>query len=119
MWAGIVARRLLRAGGEAHRAEHGAADRVRRGVGLPVSGIGGIPAWRDAAEFFLLGCGTVQVCTAAMHYGYRIVEDMMDGLAQWMDEKGSPTIEDFRGLSLPNVGMETPRSEFQDRGAHS
>jgi dihydropyrimidine dehydrogenase (NAD+) subunit PreA len=51
----------------------------------------------------LLGCGNVQVCTAAMHYGYRIVEDMADGLLRWMQEKGFATIEDFRGLSLPNV----------------
>jgi len=70
---------------------------------LPLSGIGGIGSWRDAAEFILLGCGTVQVCTAAMHYGYRIVEDMQDGLLAWMAEKGFATIEDFRGLSLPNV----------------
>jgi dihydropyrimidine dehydrogenase (NAD+) subunit PreA len=70
---------------------------------LPLSGIGGIGSWRDAAEFILLGCSTVQVCTAAMHYGYRIVEDMQDGLLAWMEEKGFATIEEFRGLSLPNV----------------
>lgn len=70
---------------------------------LPISGIGGIGGWRDAAEFMLLGCGTVQVCTAAMHYGYRVVEDMIDGLGNWMDEKGFRTIEDFRGRSLPRV----------------
>ncbi|SNS24538.1 dihydropyrimidine dehydrogenase (NAD+) subunit PreA [Granulicella rosea] len=70
---------------------------------LPLSGIGGIGSWRDAAEFILLGCGNVQVCTAAMHYGYRIVEDMADGLLEWMASKGFETIEDFRGLSLPNV----------------
>jgi dihydropyrimidine dehydrogenase (NAD+) subunit PreA len=70
---------------------------------LPLSGIGGIGSWRDAAEFILLGCGTVQVCTAAMHYGYRIVEDMQDGLLKWMSEKNFATIDDFRGLSLPNV----------------
>jgi len=70
---------------------------------LPLSGIGGIGGWRDAAEFILLGCSTVQVCTAAMHYGYRIVEDIQDGLLNWMAEKGFATIEDFRGLSLPNV----------------
>jgi dihydropyrimidine dehydrogenase (NAD+) subunit PreA len=70
---------------------------------LPVSGIGGIANWQDAAEFILLGCGTVQVCTAAMHYGYRIVEDMQDGLLAWMEEKGFSTIDDFRGLSLPTV----------------
>src|SRR5580692_7777099 len=70
---------------------------------LPLSGIGGIGNWRDAAEFFLLGCSTVQVCTAAMHYGYRVVEDMADGLENWMREKGFATIEDFRGRSLPRV----------------
>ncbi len=70
---------------------------------LPFSGIGGIAGWRDAVEFMLLGCGTVQVCTAVMHYGYRIVEDMTDGLENWMREKGFTCIEDFRGLSLPHV----------------
>jgi dihydropyrimidine dehydrogenase (NAD+) subunit PreA len=70
---------------------------------LPISGIGGIGTWRDAAEFILLGCGTVQVCTAAMHYGYRIVEDMIDGLQNWMREKGFRSIEDFRGVSAPKV----------------
>ena len=70
---------------------------------IPVSGIGGVSSWRDAAEFILLGSGTVQVCTAAMHYGFRIVEDMIDGLANWMREKGFETVEDFRGRSLPAV----------------
>jgi dihydropyrimidine dehydrogenase (NAD+) subunit PreA len=70
---------------------------------LPMSGIGGIGSWRDAVEFMLLGSGTVQVCTAAMHYGYRIVEDMIDGLENWMVEKGFATVEEFRGLSLPKV----------------
>jgi dihydropyrimidine dehydrogenase (NAD+) subunit PreA len=70
---------------------------------LPLSGIGGIAGWREAAEFLLLGCTTVQVCTAAMHYGFRIVEDMIDGLSNWMDDKGFRTLEDFRGLSLPKV----------------
>jgi dihydropyrimidine dehydrogenase (NAD+) subunit PreA len=70
---------------------------------LPISGIGGIADWRDAAEFMLLGSGTVQVCTAAMHYGYRIVEDMIDGLTNWMSEKGFSSIEEFRGHSLEKV----------------
>jgi dihydropyrimidine dehydrogenase (NAD+) subunit PreA len=71
--------------------------------GLPVSGIGGISGWREAAEFLLLGCYTLQVCTAVMHYGYRIVEDMAEGLSNWMDEKGFRTLDDFRGRSLPRV----------------
>jgi dihydropyrimidine dehydrogenase (NAD+) subunit PreA len=70
---------------------------------LPISGIGGIATWRDAAEFMLLGCGTVQVCTAVMHYGYRIVEDLAEGLENWMREKGFATLHDFRGLSLDRV----------------
>ena len=72
-------------------------------VALPISGIGGIAGWREAAEFILLGCGNVQVCTAVMHYGYRIVEDMIDGLSNWMDEKGFQTIEDFRGRTMPRM----------------
>ena len=72
-------------------------------VGIPISGIGGVSGWQEAAEFILLGCTTVQVCTAAMHYGYRIVEDMIDGLGNWMDEKGYRTIEDFRGLAVPKI----------------
>jgi len=72
-------------------------------IGLPVSGIGGVSGWREAAEFLLLGCETVQVCTAAMHYGYRIVDDMIDGLSNWMDEKGFQTLDDFRGKSLSRV----------------
>ncbi len=72
-------------------------------IGIPVSGIGGISGWREAAEFILLGCQSVQVCTAAMHYGFRIVEDMIDGLSQWMDGKGFATIDDFRGKSVPRV----------------
>jgi dihydropyrimidine dehydrogenase (NAD+) subunit PreA len=68
---------------------------------LPLSGIGGIETWRDAAEFMLLGCGTVQVCTAAMHYGYRIVEDMAEGLETGCAPRASMRIDDFRGLSLP------------------
>jgi len=70
---------------------------------LPMSGIGGIATWQDAAEFMLLGAGNVQVCTAVMHYGYRVVEDLCDGLLGWMRRKGYRTLEDFRGASLPHM----------------
>jgi dihydropyrimidine dehydrogenase (NAD+) subunit PreA len=71
--------------------------------GMPISAIGGIASWRDAAEFMALSAGTVQVCTAAMHYGFKIVDDMIDGLANWMDSQGYAGIEDFRGKAVPNV----------------
>jgi dihydropyrimidine dehydrogenase (NAD+) subunit PreA len=70
--------------------------------GLPISGIGGIGGWRDAAEFIALGAGTVQVCTAAMHHGFRIVDDMIDGLSTWMDSKGYRRISDFQGAAVRN-----------------
>ena len=82
-------------------------------VGMPISGIGGIAGWREAAEFMLLGCGTVQVCTAAMHYGYRIVEDMIDGLAQLDGRKGLPHHRRFpRPLLAQGDRVEAPGSEL-------
>lgn len=71
--------------------------------GLPMSGIGGITTWRDAAEYMALGCGNVQVCTAVMTYGFKIVEEMISGLSQWMDEKGYTNTSDFVGMAVPNV----------------
>jgi dihydropyrimidine dehydrogenase (NAD+) subunit PreA len=76
-------------------------DPVTRKV--PISGIGGISTWKDAAEFMLLGSTTVQVCTAVMKYGFRIIEDMCEGLNNWMDEKGFKTIYDFIGKSVPTL----------------
>jgi dihydropyrimidine dehydrogenase (NAD+) subunit PreA len=70
--------------------------------------MGGITTWSDAAEFLLLGASSLQVCTAVMHYGFRIVEDLCDGLSNWMDSKGFATIGDFAGKSLARV------SDFQD-----
>ncbi len=70
---------------------------------IPISGIGGISNWRDAVEFLLLGAGNVQVCTAVMHYGYRIVEDMIDGLNNYLDEKGIASVNDIIGKSVNRV----------------
>jgi len=71
--------------------------------GMPISGIGGIATWRDAAEFMALGAGSVQVCTAAMHYGFKIVDDLVDGLGNWMDEKGYHDLSALVGRAVPNV----------------
>jgi dihydropyrimidine dehydrogenase (NAD+) subunit PreA len=70
---------------------------------VPVSGIGGISTWRDAAEFMLLGSTTVQVCTAVMHYGYRIIEDLTDGLTEYVREKGLGSASELIGLSAQRV----------------
>ncbi|MFN3970127.1 MAG: NAD-dependent dihydropyrimidine dehydrogenase subunit PreA [Gemmobacter sp.] len=70
--------------------------------GLPISGIGGVTTWRDAAEFMALGAGNVQVCTAAMTYGFKIVQEMISGLAQYLDEKDM-ALPDLIGRATPNV----------------
>jgi dihydropyrimidine dehydrogenase (NAD+) subunit PreA len=72
-------------------------------VGVPISGIGGISSWRDAAEFILLGATSVQVCTAVMKYGFRIIEDMLDGLSNYLDDKGLGSVTELRGRGLPAV----------------
>lgn len=74
------------------------------GVNIPISGIGGIENWRDAAEHILLGASTVQVCTAVMHYGFGIIREMLPGLERYMDEKGFANIDEMCGKALPNVG---------------
>src|SRR5690606_30645119 len=72
-------------------------------VNLPISGIGGISNWRDALDFILLGASSVQVCTAVMHNGFRIVEDMIEGLTNWMTEKGFSSLNEVRGKSLSRI----------------
>lgn len=69
-------------------------------INVPISGIGGISNWRDAAEFMLMGSSCVQICTAAMHHGFGIVEDMIDGLNNYLDEKGLASAMDLVGRSV-------------------
>ncbi len=72
-------------------------------AGLPISGIGGVTTWRDAAEFLALGAGNVQVCTAAMVYGFGIIKELTAGLSGWMDEKGYGSVAEVSGRAVPNV----------------
>ncbi len=69
-------------------------------VNIPISGIGGISTWRDAAEFIALGATSVQVCTAVMHRGFRIIEDLTDGLSRFLDSKGMASVAELRGRAL-------------------
>jgi len=70
-------------------------------VGIPISGIGGISDWRDAAEFMLMGSSNVQVCTAVMHHGFRIVADMIDGLNNYLDARGIASVREIVGKTVP------------------
>lgn len=78
-----------------------ARDEVTRE--LPISGIGGITDWRDAVDFIALGAGNVQVCTAAMTYGFKIVEDLNAGLADFMDSKGFGSIDEIVGKAVDRL----------------
>lgn len=70
---------------------------------VPISGIGGIETWEDAAEFILLGATNLQVTTGVMQYGYRIVEDMISGLSYYMEEKGFDSLQEMVGLAIKNL----------------
>jgi dihydropyrimidine dehydrogenase (NAD+) subunit PreA len=63
--------------------------------------MGGVSNWQDAVEFMLMGARGVQVCTAAMHHGFRIVEDMIDGLNNYLDAKGIVSVSDLIGKAVP------------------
>ena len=69
---------------------------------LPISGIGGVTTWRDAAEFLALGAGNVQVCTAAMTYGFKVVQEMISGLSDYLDSH-EMALSDLIGRAVPNV----------------
>ncbi len=77
---------------------------MAKAVDVPISGIGGITTWRDAAEFILLGANHVQICTAVMARGYAIIDELKEGLSEFMDEKGFASVADMIGVSLKNLG---------------
>lgn len=70
---------------------------------IPISGMGGIETWRDAAEFIAMGCGTVQVTTSVMQYGYRVIEDMIEGFSDYMILQGITSVADMVGKALPQL----------------
>ena len=70
---------------------------------VPISGMGGIETWRDAAEFMALGCGTIQVTTAVMQYGYRIIDDLIDGMRRYLAREGYGSVSQIVGRASANV----------------
>jgi len=76
---------------------------------LPISGIGGIETWIDVVEYLLCGASTVQITTGVIHYGYRIVEDILEGLEDYMEERGVDALSELVGKALPNV---VPTDQF-------
>jgi dihydropyrimidine dehydrogenase (NAD+) subunit PreA len=77
--------------------------RHRETANLPISGIGGVTDWRDAVDFLALGATTVQVCTAAMVYGFKIIDDLVDGLNTYLDGKGFASVSQLVRKAVPSV----------------
>ncbi|MDN5301873.1 MAG: dihydropyrimidine dehydrogenase subunit PreA [Thermoanaerobacteraceae bacterium] len=76
---------------------------IAKDVNIPISGIGGITNWKDAAEYILVGASTLQVCSAVMYNGYKIIKSLTQGLQKYMDKMGFNEIKDFVGLALPKI----------------
>lgn len=72
-------------------------------LGLPISGCGGVATWIDAVEYLLCGASTIQVTTGVIRYGQRIVEDLCEGLSDFMTEKGFDSVQEIVGKALPNI----------------
>ena len=71
--------------------------------GIPLSGIGGIETWHDAMEFMALGCRNIQITTSVMQYGYRIIDDLIDGTETYMAEHGISSLDEIVGKGIPNI----------------
>ncbi len=70
---------------------------------VPISAMGGIDTWRDAAEFILLGANHVQITTSVMQFGYRIIDDLIEGLTLYLRDKALPGVSALEGLGVANV----------------
>ena len=86
-----------------HMLSQVAIDQEVKAAGVPISGMGGVQTWRDAAEFLLLGATSIQVCTAVMHYGFRLIEELTDGLSNWLDSKNICSVREVIGASTHRV----------------
>jgi len=84
-------------------------------LGLPISGSGGIETWVDALEYLLVGASNVQVATGIIHYGYRIVADLIEGLSDYMTARGIASVRDLVGKALPNL-QETDHFDLNRQG---
>ena len=76
---------------------------IARQVDIPITGTGGACSWRDAVEFMLVGAGTVQFCTEPMRYGFRIIDDLKEGLESFLSAKGLSSPADLLGRALPHI----------------
>lgn len=78
-------------------------SQVAREAGIAIAGSGGAITWRDALEFMLLGAGVVEFCTAVMHYGFDIIDDLKEGMAFHLERIGVARVREIIGRALPSI----------------
>ena len=78
---------------------------IARNVPIPILGTGGAATWSDAVEFMAVGAGCVEFCTVVMHYGFRVVDDLISGMSHYLDEMGFSSVTDIVGKALPHIVM--------------
>ncbi len=89
---------------------------IARYVPIPISGNGGVAIWRDAVELLAVGAGNVQICTAVMHYGFRIIDDLTSGLSHYLEQMGFHSVTEIVGRALPNL---VEHQDLPRRSIHS
>lgn len=90
---------------------------IARNVDIPILGTGGVSNWHDAVEFMAVGAGVVEFCTAVMHHGFRIIDDLRSGMSHYLDEMGFSSVLDIVGKALPHITVHEnlPRRKVQSR----
>jgi dihydropyrimidine dehydrogenase (NAD+) subunit PreA len=78
---------------------------IARNVDIPILGTGGASTWSDAVEFMAVGAGVVQFCTAVMHRGFRIIDDLRSGMSHYLDEMEFASVKDIWRKALPHLAM--------------
>jgi dihydropyrimidine dehydrogenase (NAD+) subunit PreA len=76
---------------------------IARNVDIPILGTGGASTWSDAVEFMAVGAGVVQFCTAVMHHGFRIIDDLKSGMSHYLDEMKFASVRDICRKALPHL----------------
>jgi dihydropyrimidine dehydrogenase (NAD+) subunit PreA len=90
---------------------------IARNVDIPIFGTGGVSTWSDAVEFMSVGAGVVQFCTAVMHHGFRIIDDLKSGMSHYLDEMNFASVEEICRKALPHLANhdELPRRTVRSR----
>jgi len=89
---------------------------IARHIDIPIMGTGGASTWSDAVEFMSVGASVVEFCTVVMHYGFRVIDDLKNGMSHYLDEMKFSSPKEIIGKALPNIVSheELPRKRMRN-----